>query len=131
MKRFIACAALVLGPLSALLVAGCSNDADVASRNLSQAADNFEINRRVIFVNGYTGDYMLVIEGLCALGAGTSAKSVTVTCKVGQGNYKKHVLGLSDMVTYFVEQLEPAKVGTSFYRVTFKPSVIIPDVNVR
>ena len=29
--------------------AACSNDADVASRNISQAADNFEIARRIVF----------------------------------------------------------------------------------
>jgi hypothetical protein len=45
-------------------LAGCSNDAQVASRNLSQAADNFEINRRIVFYNGITNDYILVIEGL-------------------------------------------------------------------
>jgi hypothetical protein len=116
---------------AALALAGCANDADVASRNLSQAADNFEINRRVIFVNTWTDTYLLVVEGLCSIGAGTSAKSVTVTCKVAPGDYKKHVLGLSDNVTYFVEQLAPAKTGTSHYRVTFKPAVIIPDVDVR
>lgn len=47
-------------------LAACDRPADVASRNLSQAADNFEINRRVVFYNGITGDYILSIEGLCA-----------------------------------------------------------------
>lgn len=128
MRRFTAVLAAVA--LAAGL-AGCANDADVASRNLSQAADNFEIARRVIFYNGFTGEYMLTIEGLCALGSGAGVRAVTVTCKTGPGVYKKHYLGLADNVTFFAEQLDAARASTSFYRVTFKPSVIIPDVDVR
>jgi hypothetical protein len=107
----------------------CSNDADVASRNLSQAADNFEINRRIVFYNGITGEYMLSIEGLCS--QDHSEKKLAVTCKVGAGQYKKHFLGLSDNVTYFSEQMEAAQAGTYFYRVTFKPTAILPNINMR
>lgn len=118
--------------LSALVltVVGCS-DADVASRNLSKAADQFEINRRVVFYNGITGEYMLSIEGLCSLGSGQETKSVTVTCKTGPTDYKKHFLGLSDNVTYFAEQLEPAEVSQYHYRVVFKPAAILPNIDLR
>lgn len=115
------CAALV----------GCSDDAKVASQNLSKAADNFEINRRVVFYNGITSDYLLSIEGLCSIEPLLSPPRVAVICKVGAKDYKKHFLGLSHNVTYFVEQLEPSKVSTHYYRVTFKPSTIIPDIRVQ
>ena len=118
MKRI----AFALVALAALALGACSNDAQVASYNLSQAADNFQINRRIVFYNGVTGDYMLTIEGLCAQ---------EVTCKVGEGQYKKHFLGLSDNVTYFSEQMEPAKASVYHYRVTFKPSTILPTIDVR
>lgn len=121
--------AALLGSIAFL--AGCERDADVASRNLSYAADNFEINRRVIFYNGITGDYMLSIEGLCSLGNSDSTGQLTVVCKTGPGMFKKHFLGLSDNVTYFVEQLEPAPANTFHYKVVFKPSVIIPDVDFK
>lgn len=120
---------------SSLLVlstlAACERDADVASRNLSVAADNFEINRRVVFYNGITGEYLLSIEGLCSLGNHDSFREVTVTCKTGPGQYKKHFLGLSDNVTYFAEQLESSDVSTYHYRVVFKPQSILPDVDFR
>lgn len=120
---------------SSLLVlstlAACEPDADVASRNLSVAADNFEINRRVVFYNGITGEYLLSIEGLCSLGNHDSFREVTVTCKTGPGQYKKHFLGLSDNVTYFAEQLESSDVSTYHYRVVFKPQSILPDVDFR
>lgn len=113
----------------ALGLAACSNDAQVASYNLSQAADNFRIARRIVFYNGVTGDYMLTIEGLCS--QEQSDRKLAVTCKTGPGEFKKHFLGLSDNVTYFSEQMEPATASTYFYRVTFKPSAIVPSVELR
>lgn len=120
---------LILSALVAL--AGCQSDADIASHNVSKAADNFEVARRVIFYNGITGDYMLTIEGYCSLGNNDTGRKLSVTCKTGPGVYKKHFLGLSDNVTFFVEQLEAKNVSTSFYRVVFKPSTIIPDIEIR
>lgn len=117
--------------LGLLVLASCDSDANVASRNLSQAADNFEIQRRVVFYNGITGDYILEIEGLCSIGNSDTANRMTVTCKTSPNTFKKHYLGLSNNVTFFAEQLEPSKVSTYFYRVIFKPSVIIPDIELR
>lgn len=111
-----------------LCLAGCANEANVASQNLSTAADNFEINRRVTFINGITDHAVLVIEGMCSLGAGSSSKSITVTCKTGPSQYKKHQLGLSDNMTYVSEQLDAAPANTFHYRVTFNPATLIPDI---
>lgn len=116
--------------LGAALLSGCT-DADLASENLSKAADMFEITRRVVFYNGITDSYMLTIEGRCSLGNNDSAGQLTVTCKTGDAAYKKHFLGLSDNVTYFVEQLESANVSAYHYRVVFKPQTILPDLDLR
>jgi hypothetical protein len=123
-------AALLLIPLMLLGNTGC-NDADVASRNLSTAADNFEIVRRIVFYNGISGEYILTVEGLCSLGNNDPVGKLSVTCKTGPTSYKKHFLGLSDNVTFFAEQLEGTAASVDRYRVVFKPSVIIPDVDVR
>lgn len=117
--------------VAAAVLAGCFADADVASRNLSRAADMFEINRRVVFYNGITGEYMLTIEGLCSLGNHDAARTLSITCKTGPTDFKKHFLGLSDNVTYFVEQLAPAQASTYHYRVVFKPQSIVPDIDFR
>lgn len=113
-----------------LAFAGCSSDADVASRNISKAADQFEVTRRIVFYNGITGEYLLTITGLCSLGNADKAREVSVTCKTGPGSYKKHFLGLSDNMTFFSEQVDPSAVGTSQYRVIFKPLAIVPDVDL-
>lgn len=115
---------------SCLALAACK-DADVASRNISAAADNFEIMRRVVFYNGITGEYILQIEGFCSLGNQDTDKRMSVICKTGPSDYKKHFLGLSDNVTFFAEQIDGAKVSVNHYRVVFKPSVIVPAVELR
>lgn len=122
---------ILVGLIMAIGLVGCNSDAQVASRNLSKAADNFEVVRRVVFYNGITGEYMLNIEGRCSIGSGTSAESITVTCKTDSDNLKKHILGLSDNVTYFAEQMEFANVSEYHYRVVFKPQSILPDIDFR
>lgn len=113
-----------------MLAIGCSREADIASRNVSVAADQFEVNRRIVFYNGISGEYILTIEGLCSLGNFDDAGELSVTCKVGPTEYKKHFLGLSDNVTYFAEHLEASEVSVFHYRVIFRPSEIIPDIDV-
>jgi len=114
----------------AALVSGCGSDADIASRNLSKSADQFEVNRRIVFYNGITGEYMLTIQGLCSLGNTDTSQRLSVTCKISPSEYKKHFLGLSDNVSFIVEQLEPNKVSAYHYKVLFKPQSIIPDVDL-
>lgn len=126
MKRMLKQIAAVL--LVATFLAGC-DDAKIASRNTSKAADNFEIDRRIVFYNGITGAYMLNIEGKCSIQHLTNR--LAVICKVGDREYKKHFLGLSDNVTYFAEQLYANQASAYHYRVTFKPQTILPDVDFR
>lgn len=123
---------LLIAAVSGLgLLTACDRPADVASRNLSYAADNFQVVRRIVFLNGITDKYILAVEGLCSLGNYDSKKELTVTCKTGPTSYKKHFLGLSDNVTFFAEQIdEGTKVDTYYYKVAFRPQTIVPDVDL-
>ena len=117
-----------------ITLTGCgSSDADVAAKNLSKSAEMFEIQRRVVFFNGITDKYLLEITGLCSVETTDAALggSLEVTCKTGPNAYKKHFLGLSDNVSYLVEQVEGADVSEYRYRVVFKPDIIIPDIDFR
>jgi hypothetical protein len=129
-KKYIAGgAALLMAVGGGAALTSCANDADVVSENLSKAADNFEVNRRIVMFNGITDQYLLSIEGLCSIN--DDGNQLEVTCKTGPGHYKKHFLGLSDNVSYFVEQGESVGVSANHYRVTFKPQSIIPDPDFR
>ena len=105
------------------------DDADVASENVSKAADNFEVNRRIVFFNGITDTYLLEIKGACSIEA--EPDQLEVICKGGKNEYVKEFLGLSDNVSYFVEQGEPVKASAYHYRKTFKPQSILPDIDFR
>ena len=116
--------------LALLTLAGCQDDAKVAKQNLSKAADNFEVLRRIVFYNTWTDTTMQVIEGKCSIEYG---KRVSVICKVGKGanDVKNSLISLSGQVTVFVEQLESTNVSFYHYRRTFKPQSVIPDIDFR
>lgn len=114
-----------------LTLAACTPESDRAAENVSIAAHNFEVNRRAIFYNGITGEYILTIEGLLSVKESSSQNRLEVIVKTGPREYKKHYLGLSDNVTYFVEQLESVKADPYRYRVIFRPETIIPDMEVQ
>lgn len=130
MLKKLGCFALVSVMASTALV-GCNRDAQVASHNLSQAADNFEIPRRTVFYNGITGEYMLSVEGLCSVKKDNQDNQLELTCKTGPSEYKKHILGLSDNVTYFSEQVLPVRASAYHYKVVFKPQSILPDIDLK
>tara|TARA_R110000851_G_scaffold221958_2_gene374773 strand:- start:304 stop:717 length:414 start_codon:yes stop_codon:yes gene_type:complete len=111
------------------LLAGCQEDSAIASHNISKAADNFEVTRKVVFYNGITGDYMLELVGRCSIK--DSQGQLEVTCRTAPSNYVKHFLGLSDNVTYFVQQVEGVDVSVYHNRITWKPQSILPDIDLR
>lgn len=119
---------LLLSLIILFTVLGCSTDATVASRNIAKAAEQFEIYRRVVFFNGITDKYILQIEGACSIE--DRNKQLEVTCKRHDGKFVKHHLGLSDNVSYFSEQMTYVGVSTLRHRVIFKPTTIIPAVDL-
>jgi hypothetical protein len=122
----------LVGITAALMLSlGACTPAQTASYNLSNDSDNFRVMRRVVFVNGITDKYLLSIEGLCSITKDNRDNQIEVTCKTGDEAYKKHYLGISDNVTYFVEQIEPASVDTYHYKVQFRPEELLPDVDVQ
>ena len=118
---------LIVTIITIFFISGC-NDARVASRNLSKAADMFELERRIVFYNGITDAYILTVEGRCSVES--QGGTLSVTCKTADDEYKKHYLGLSDNVTYFSEQLESSAVDVFHYRVIFKPKAIVPNIDI-
>lgn len=127
MKHIRKIAAVTLATATALPLAACNTDADVASQNLSKAADQFEVERRIVFYNGITDEYMLEITGLCSIS--DDGNQLEVTCKKGEDDFVKHFLGKSDNVTYFAEQTNGTEVSTRQYTVLFKPETIVPNVD--
>lgn len=126
MKKKLAIAFVIM----MMFLTACT-EADTVSHNLSKAADSFEVQRRVVFFNGITDKYLLTIEGLCALGNNDNAGRLSVTCKVDEDSYKKHFLGLSDNVSFLVEQTDAISADPFHYRIVFRPESIIPDIDLQ
>lgn len=127
MKKIIAVAAL--GLIVAPVLVGCTSDADTVSRNLSTAAEQFEVERRITAINGITNDVMMEIEGRCSIETGESmaAGTLEITCKLGADEYTKHFIGLSDNVTFIVQQLETVDASVYHHRVIIKPENLLPE----
>jgi hypothetical protein len=122
---------ILVSIMSVIALVGCTSEADTVSHNLSKSADSFEVQRRVVFFNGITDKYLLTVEGLCSLGNNDSERRLSVTCKVGENSYKKHYLGLSDNVSFFVEQTDAVYADPFHYRVMFRPESIVPDIDLQ
>jgi hypothetical protein len=115
--------------ITALILCGCDvRQSETVSYNLSQAADNFELQRRVVFYNSITNTYMLEITGRCSIKPGQNTTGeIAVICKTGPNAYKKHYLARSDNVTYFMEQIDGVGVDSYNYEITFNPKIIVPN----
>ena len=115
--------------LVSITLVGCT-PADQVSENLSKEADHFNILRKIVFYNGITDEYMFAMEGYCSIEVDMTDNQLEVTCQVGDGEYEKHFLGLSDNVTYMVLQLETANVSAYHYKIYFRPQTLIPSIEL-
>jgi len=124
-KIALAALALVVG------LTACKSDAEVASENLSKAADQFEVARHIVFLNAITGEYLLEVSGFCSIQPDPGESQLEVTCRADGDarGFVKHFFGISDNTPYFVEQISPIDVSTDRPRVIFKPESLIPNVD--
>lgn len=113
-------------------LAGCSSDADQASRNISTAAEQFEVQRKIIAVNGITGETIFFAEGRCSLETADSflAGAVELTCKQSSSEYRKHFIVLGDQDSIAITQEEPIDVSEYHTRIILKPQNAIPEFDI-
>lgn len=110
--------------LAVLFMTGC-NAAEKASYNISRESDEFRVVRRVVFYNSITDTYMMEMVGNISIDLNRD-NVLEVVAKIGPDKYQKHYLGLSDNVTYTVEQLGTVDVSEYRYKMIFKPESILP-----
>lgn len=129
MKKKILATLLSVG-LMATMLTGCSTEAERVSYNLSQQADNFNVVRQLTVINCIEGDVLFQMSGKMSITADTADNQLEIIVEDG-GTYVKHFVGLSDNVTYVVEDLNLGDNAVSKYKYTlnFNPNMWIP-VNV-
>ena len=129
MKKKGIAAAVAIGA-GAVLLAGCSTQADVVNQNLSQDAENFKIERHIVAISGITDSIVLDVTGRCSVDTGDSdlSGSFQITCKVGEDAYKKNFVYLGDNVIVTVEQLDPIDSSVYHYQWYVAPEVLVPEI---
>lgn len=121
MKKYVVVFLLCL--FLVVFVTGCQTEAQKVAHNLSLEADNFNIIRRLTVINCITGDTLFVMEGKMSV---EDAGNVLRIFVEDNGVYKKHMVGLSDNVTYTLEDISGADVSKYHYTINFNPKMWIP-----
>lgn len=114
----------VLGASALIGLSACSQ-ADKVSQNVSNDADNFKVERRVVIINTRTDKIEFVAKGLISVNTGDSKKLV-ILAKVGKSQYKKDIINLTNNNMYTVEDLSGANVNSYKYEVTWLPESVVP-----
>lgn len=112
--------------MSALLATGCASEASRVSQNLSQEADNFNVVRQLTVINCIEGDVLFQMTGKMSITADTEDNQLEVIVENEDGSYKKHFIGLSDNVTYVVEDMDINDVSKYKYTLNYNPKMWIP-----
>lgn len=134
MNKFFRIAAIALVVMSSVVFAtGCESSADKVSENLSTAAENFEVQRRIVGVNGITDKVEFVVEGRCSVEGDNlgDLQALTVICKQGPNNYKKHWLGVPDNLIFIVTQIQGLPASEYRTRIILKPENLVPDFDLQ
>ncbi len=124
MKRKILFITLLIALL--FTFSGCQTEADKVSHNLSKEADNFNVVRQLTVINCIEGDVLFQMTGKMSIKADTPDNQLEVTVEDEDGTYKKHFIGLSDNVTYVVEDISKNKVSKYKYTLNYNPKMWIP-----
>lgn len=110
-----------------ICLTGCETQADRVSYNLSQEADNFNIVRQLTVINCIEGDVLFQMTGRLSIKADTMDNQLEIIAE-NNGSYVKHFVGLSDNVTYIVEDLNVGanNVHKYHYTLNFNPKMWLP-----
>lgn len=123
MKKILA--AFLALTILLVLFAGC-DEASRVSHNLSKEADNFNVVRKLTVINCIQGDVLFQMTGKMSIEADTVDNQLEIIVENGDGNYEKHFVGLSDNVTYVLEDLGSHDVDKYKYTLNFNPKMWLP-----
>lgn len=122
---------IIIGLFVGLLaLTGCTSDADTVSRNLSTEADEFKVVRRIVVVNTWNGETLWEATGRCSINI-DRPDVLVLTCREDANAYKKHYLSTGGgNISWASTQLESADVSRYHTIIKFKPTAIVPDVDI-
>jgi hypothetical protein len=108
---------------------GCVSDADTADNNIKTAAEQFEVQRTIVGINGITGKTIFYAEGRCSFEQPTSRRFELV-CKYGPNEFRKQVFIMGDQDSVAITQEEAIDVSVYHTRIVLKPESLIPEFDL-
>lgn len=126
MKKRLSILVVMVAMLLAVCLTGCQREADKVSYNLSMEADNFNDVRQITVINCLQGDVLFQMTGKMSIEADTTDNQLEIIVEDENGEYKKHFVGLSDNVTYVVEDITSGDVDKYKYTLNFNPNMWLP-----
>lgn len=123
-KKFVTA---IIAVSAAVGITACSEASRVES-NLTKEADNFNVVRQITVINCLQGDVLFQMTGRMAITADVNDNQLEIIVENDDGNYTKHFVGLSDNVTYTVEDLNLGSNDVEKYKYTlnFNPNMWFP-----
>ena len=125
MKKVLISLLVGISVIGMVGMVGCT-EADTVSTNISKEADNFNVTRRLVVINGRTDTIIFSLVGNFSLTVDQEENQLEVIAEVRDGVYRKHFIGLSDEIQYFVEDVGDNEVSKYRYEVEFMPEKVIP-----
>lgn len=126
-SKVFGAAALVM--VGAFVLSGCISDADMADENIKTAAEQFEVQRTIVGINGITGETTFYAEGRCSFET-VGGGQFDLTCRYGPDEYRKHVFIMGDQDSVSITQEEPIDVSVYKTRVILKPEQLLPEFDL-
>lgn len=121
--------AAVVALVGGIALAGCTSDADTANENIKTAAEQFEVQRTIVGINGITGKTIFYAEGRCSF-EDMGGDRFDLICRYAEDEYRKHVFFMGDQDSVTVTQEEPIDVSVYHTRIVLKPESAIPEFDL-
>ncbi|MCE2304050.1 beta-sandwich lipoprotein [Streptococcus thermophilus] len=115
----------IIAACGLLFLTGCS-EAKRVSGNLSQESNNFNVVRKVTVIDAITNDVMFQMSGRMSINADTKDKQLEIVVENAKNKYQKHIIGLSDNVSYVVEDIDVPNVSNYKYEINYNPKMWVP-----
>lgn len=125
-KNLLIIGLIIVSIILSLTLTGCDTEANRVSYNLSQQADNFNDIRQLTVINCIQGDVLFQMTGKMSIKADRADNQLEVIIEDENGEYQKHFIGLSDNVTYVVEDITRGNVDKYKYTLNFNPKMWLP-----
>lgn len=104
---------------------GCS-EAEKASHNVSKQADNFNVLRQLTVINNVTNETLFQMTGKFSISVDETESQLEVIVENEDGSYSKHFVGLNDVTTYTVVDLDNNYVDKYKFTINYNPKMWIP-----